>query len=211
MVILLAGWSFQHHLQHIWYHENETSPSSRQGALPSATLCAGAACSDTAVHPGSCHSNAGGRGRQKHTLQLATFSSYWIIPSSKQIQAHRTVCSWAPLSVQRKPISQKSCLQHSTVLVFFSLVTLAILGLLFFLPLQRLFCSNAQHLRVAKIFGANQPGHQQVVLPIFQRCRAFVFLSALTTLQVYPVHFHCVFDTVYFICLILQSIIQALK
>lgn len=150
----------------------------------------------------------GAEGGRSIPGRLATFSSSWIIPSSKQIQAHSTVCSWAPLSVERKPISQKSCLQQPLNSVCFILTGHSSnTGVAFLFSSQSLFCSNAQHLRVAKIFGANQLGHLQVVLPIFQRRRAFAVLSALTTQQVYPDHFHCVFDAFYFICLILQSII----
>lgn len=35
-----------------------------------------------------------------------------LMPSSKGIKPHSAVCSWAPLSVQRKPISQKSSFQQ---------------------------------------------------------------------------------------------------
>lgn len=123
----------------------------------------------SAFLPDKCRGVEGGRSIP---CRSATFSSHWIIGSSKCVELHSTVCSWAPQPIQRKPVLPKSCLQQPLSSISCILTAHPSSAGAAFSPLQS-FCSNAWRLSAAKIFRAQQPGYPQIGLPIFLRCGAF--------------------------------------
>lgn len=79
-------------------------------ALPSATLGAEAPCPGTAKLPCFYQASAGGRREAgPYPAHYPCFHLTESFPLSEWVQPCSTVCSWAPLSVQKKPILQKYC------------------------------------------------------------------------------------------------------
>lgn len=165
----------QHHYQHDWHHKDGSSPFSQTNPAQHHPQCWGT----TSRHCWA-HVFLPGQGRGMEGAHPAHFPCFYLTESFPLQSGHSPAVLFAlelHFQFRASPFYRNALQQPLCSVCFILTGHPSKAGLLLF-PLQSLFCSNVQHLTVAKISRAKQPGHLDVGLPILTVC-SVCFMSCV--------------------------------